>query len=434
MSKTLKSIVLISFCVTGTLNLVYVAEGASLAELPAVVQEVVKRELPGAKITEIDDGDFDGTDVYEIEGKSAAGLEFQLEIGKDGTLYQKDEEVRLQDLSSAALATLKKELGAVEPDDLKRLTEYGKVFFEIKVEARGKEIELKIGTDGKVLGREVDGEEYEGDDAVALPALGTDAEPGSDGLPLQYVGPPLPDKTASDGKLMYSPGVQNIQISRANRKHPPAFPAGTENEKGWTYQHHVGMGEWKGKLYGIWDMTHVGEDNPPVRLVYATSSDGFNWTQPKDLYPFNKAYNSRFYFYKSSNDRMLLFASGWYETDNVAEDRKIRLYVREITADHKLGKIYTLIKPAPGHPPAYTESKDAGFLQACREVLNNKPLLEQADYGILLGDKKMKWHEGKNWPGGKIPSIGGDLWIFGKSMCFFHRKDGVLVGTCKWAG
>ncbi|MHC4617331.1 MAG: sialidase family protein, partial [Planctomycetota bacterium] len=114
-----------------------------------------------------------------------------------------------------------------------------------------------------------------------------------------------------------------------------------------------------------------------------------------------------------------------------AEDRKIRLYCREITADHKLGKIYTLIKPAEGHPPAYTESKDAGFLQACREALDNKPLLEQADYGILLGDRKMKWHDGRNWPGGKIPSIGGDLWIFGKSMCFYHRKDGVLVGTCK---
>jgi hypothetical protein len=279
---------------------------------------------------------------------------------------------------------------------------------------------------------EQDNDDDDDDEQVVLPQTWDEnTVPGSDELPLQYIGDPLPDKTASDGRLTYSPGVQNIQISRANRKHPPAFPPGTENETGWTYQHHVGIGQWKGKLYGVWDMTHVGEDNPPVRLVYATSNDGFNWTQPRDLYPFNKAYNSRFYFYHSSNDRMLVFASGWYPTDNVAEDRKDRLYVREITSGHKLGKIYTLIKPAPDHPPAYTESKDTGFLQACHEVLNNKPLLEQADYGILLGDKKMKWHEGKNWPGGKIPSIGGDLWIFGKSMCFYHRTDGVLVGTCK---
>ena len=278
---------------------------------------------------------------------------------------------------------------------------------------------------------EQDDDDDDEEQVVLSPTWNENTIPGSDELPLQYIGDPLPDKTAADGRLMYSPSVQNIQVSRANRKHPPAFPAGTENEKGWTYQHHVGTGQWKGKLYGVWDMTHIGEDNPPVRLVYATSDDGFNWTPPKDLYPFNKAYNSRFYFYHSSNDRMLVFASGWYPTDNVAEDKKDRLYVREITSDHKLGKIYTLIKPAPDHPPAYTECKDAGFLQACREVLNNKPLLEQADYGILLGDKRMKWHEGKNWPGGKIPSIGGDLWIFGKSMCFYHRTDGVLVGTCK---
>jgi hypothetical protein len=408
-------------------------KGVSLLGLPAVVQEVVKREFPGATVDKIDDGEFDGTFIHQIDGTSADGMEFQLEIGADGTLYQKDEKVSFEDIEPAVLATLKKELGNNSPDEWKRMTEYGKVYYEIGAQGMGKEIELKIEVDGTILEKEVNGEKV---DVASSPVLGSTAsdsaaEPGSDGLPLQYVGDPLPDKTAADGKLMYSPGVQNIQVSRANRKHPPAFPAGTENEKGWTYQHHVGMGEWKGKLYGIWDMTHVGEDNPPVRLVYATSDDGFNWTGPKDLYPFNKAYNSRFYFFRSSNDRMLVFASGWYETDNVAEDRKIRLYCREITADHKLGTIYTLIKPAGGHPPAYTESEDAGFLQACREALDNKPLLEQADYGILTGDKRIKWHDPKNWPGGKIPSIGGDLWIFGKAMNFYHRKDGVLVANCK---
>ena len=265
---------------------------------------------------------------------------------------------------------------------------------------------------------------------ILPPAWDENTVPGSDALPLQYVGDRLPDNEAGDGKLMYSPGVQNIQINRANRKYPPPFPAGTENSQGWTYQHHVGIGEWKGKLYGIWDMTHVGEDNPPARLVYATSSDGFNWTQPRDLYPFDKAYNLRFYFFHSSNDRMLVFAAGWYETDNIGERHKDRLYVREITVEHELGTIYTLIKPGPGHPPFYTESRDSGFLQACREALANKPLLEQGDYGLLLGDRKMKWHDGKNWPGGKIARF-SDLWQFGKSLCFYTRKDGVLVATCK---
>ena len=437
MKRYISLILAVGFCLgcfllpSGTL-----AESTSL---PEAVKKVVEREFPGATITDIDDGDFDGTSVYEIEGTSADGMDFQLEVGADGKVYQKDEDVRLKDLPPAVIAKVKQQLGDVEAEDIKRMTEYGKVYYEIKAEDMDKEVELKIEADGKIFEKEIDGENVEDfSSPVFAPAsvkLKSLAEPGSDELPLRYIGEPLPDKKAADGKLLYSPGVQNIQISRANRKYPPDFPAGTENELGWTYQHHVGIGLWKGKIYGVWDMTHVGEDNPPVRLVYSTSDDGFNWTPLKDLYPFNKAYNSRFYFYKSSNDRMLVFASGWYPTDNVAEDRKDRLYCREITADHKLGKIYTLIKPGKGHPPFYTESKDPGFIQACEEARNNKPLLEQADYGILLGDKRIKWHDPKNWPGGKIPSIGGDLWIFGKAMNFYHRKDGVLVANCKmgWA-
>jgi hypothetical protein len=258
-----------------------------------------------------------------------------------------------------------------------------------------------------------------------------EAAVGSAELPLQYIGPGLPDANAPDGGLMYSPGVQNIQINRANRKHPPSFPDDPENVKGWTYQHHIDIGCWKGRLYAVWDMTHKGEDNPPAHLVYSTSSDGFKWSEPKDLFPMDKAYNLRFYFYHASNGRMLVFGAGWYPTDNISEAKKDSLVVREITAEHQLGEIYTLIKPGAGRPPVYTESKDAGFVTACREAYNNKPLLEQGDYGLLLGERKMKWHEGKSWPGGEVPHIGGSLWVFGKALCFYHRKDGTLVGISK---
>jgi len=303
---------------------------------------------------------------------------------------------------------------------------------------------LLIGCSRRAVQRESDagsvreinhGEKEEADDnddeqLVPPPAWDPNAEPGSPGLPLQYLGPELPDGEASDGRLLYSPGVQNIQISRANRKHPPSFPDDPENHLGWTYQHHGGIGCWKGQLYAVWDMSHVDEDIPPCHLVYSTSSDGFNWSEPKDLYPFNRAYSLRFYFFHSSNDRMLVFAAGYYPTDHIRESKKDRLYVRELTADHTLGEIYTLIKPAPGHPPSYEQSKDAGFLEACREALQTKPLLEQGDYGLLLGDRKMKWHDEKNWPGGKMARF-TSLWQFGKALCFYHRKDSALVATCK---
>ena len=71
-----------------------------------------------------------------------------------------------------------------------------------------------------------------------------DPVPGSAELPLQYLGTGLPDRWAPDGRLMYSPGVQNIQISRANRRYPPSFSCDTENHLGWTYQHHIDCGCW----------------------------------------------------------------------------------------------------------------------------------------------------------------------------------------------
>lgn len=419
----------------GGSRLAYAQEGVSLSSLPPAVQQVVKRELGAARITEIKNGDYEGIDVFEIEARTADDRRIQIEVGQDGTLRQKEEGVLLRDLPRPVITAIHNEIGNAEPKDIKRIAEKGKVIYELESALQDEDAELKIAADGTVLEKDLQERESGEDDdddeqVVPPPAWDPNAEPGSDGLPLQYLGPELPDGEAPDGRLLYSPGVQNIQLSRANRKHPPSFPDDPENYLGWTYQHHVGIGSWKGKIYAVWDMTHVGEDNPPCHLVYSTSDDGFNWSPIKDLYPHNTAYNLRFYFYKARNDRMLVFAAGFYPTDNISESRKDRLYVREISADHKLGPIYTLIKPAPGHPPTYETSRDAGFLQACREAIANKPLLEQGDYGLLLGDRKMKWHDGKNWPGGKIARF-SSLWQFGKSLCFYHRKDGVLVATCK---
>lgn len=260
-----------------------------------------------------------------------------------------------------------------------------------------------------------------------VPAVsGANPKLGSPELPMIYNGPALPNPKAPDGGLMFSPGVQNIQIDRANRNPSPFF----NGEPGYTYQHHIDIACWKGRLYSVWDMVKKDEDVPPCRLVYSTSTDGFNWTEPKDFFPPNEGWNLRFYFYRASNDRMLAFAATPYKTKAITEKKKKSFLVREITADHQLGKVWTLIKPGENTPPSFEESDDAGFVAACREACNNKPLLEQQDYGVMLGDRRMKWHDSKNWPGGKVAGE-GDFWVFGKALCFFHRQDGALVSLCK---
>ncbi|MHC4665530.1 MAG: PA14 domain-containing protein, partial [Planctomycetota bacterium] len=146
-------------------------EGISLSRLPAVVQEVVKREFTGARVTGIEDGEYEGIAVYEIEAETADGRDIQIEVGKDGTLYQRDEEVRLLDLPPAVLSVVRKEVGNVEPDGLKRLTEHGKVRYEVEAEVSGNEIGLKIGADGTILEKEGEGDDDSEDAAARMPGL-----------------------------------------------------------------------------------------------------------------------------------------------------------------------------------------------------------------------------------------------------------------------
>ena len=222
-----------------------------------------------------------------------------------------------------------------------------------------------------------------------------------------------------DGGLKPVVGVQNTQILRASRNQPEQADG-----DGWTYAHHQDLAVWKGRIYAAWAMTPKDEDVPPYKVVYATSRDGWQWSAPADLFPREVSCAARFYFYRATNGRMLAFCAGNTADSTVSEAEKKVLLVREITADHQLGEVFTLIAPLPDLPPSFETSTDAGFVAACREAAGNNLLLEQQDYGVYLGDLRMKWHADK-----ELNSVG--FWKFGKALCFYHRQDGALVGLCK---
>jgi len=222
-----------------------------------------------------------------------------------------------------------------------------------------------------------------------------------------------------DGGLKPVVGVQNVQVFRACSGKPEIADG-----DGWTYAHHQDLAVWKGRLYAAWAMAPKDEDKPPNKIVYATSTNGLDWSAPTDLFSRELAWATRFYFYRASNGRMLAFSAAKPGSGEVTEADKKVLLVREITADHHLGKVFTLVCPVPGQPPSFETATDAGFVAACREAAGNKLLLEQQDYGVFLGDRRMKWHANPD-----LNKVG--FWKFGKALCFYHRQDGALVGLSK---
>jgi hypothetical protein len=222
-----------------------------------------------------------------------------------------------------------------------------------------------------------------------------------------------------DGGLPPLPGVYNIQLMRATRDRP----ALAEGE-GWTYAHHQDLAVWQGRLYAAWAMTPIHEDLPPYRVLFATSGDGSIWTDPADLFPRGWAWATRFYFYCATNGKMLALCTGRMpEVKDITEAIKSVLLVREITRDHRLGEVYTLIGRSTEAAPAFATAADPELTAACREAAENNLFLEQSDYGNLLGEHRMKWHD-------ITPKYKG-FYPFGKAFCFYHRADGKIVGVCK---
>lgn len=230
----------------------------------------------------------------------------------------------------------------------------------------------------------------------------------------------------ADAGLPPMVGAQAWQVFRASKGAPEV------DGKGWTYNHHVDIAVWHGLYYVAWNQCEKDEDIWPSREVYSTSADGATWDPPRELFPQGISTCLRMYFYLAPNGRMLAIAGLRTSREEVQEELKGSLVVRQIMSDHALGPVYRLqlVGQMTSDLPAFDTSPDAAFIEACRYLLDNRVFLEQQDLGTLLQDRKMKWHVAENWPGGKIPGD-SEKWRSGKAFSFYERPDGLRVGISK---
>lgn len=239
--------------------------------------------------------------------------------------------------------------------------------------------------------------------------------------PIIYYGE-ISVNTNADGGLRPALGVHNIQAYRANRTAPDHLD-GLHH----TYLHAPMLAYWRGRFYLDYLSAPIDEHEAPTPTSYTTSKNGIDWEAPRLLFPSyqvaegtDTVTHQRASFYVSPNDRLL--ATAFHGIPPRPNDGTgIGRVVREIGADGTLGPIYFLrYNSHPGwrkenaaHYPFYTESEDAGFIEACQRLLANKLMTAQW------------WEEDR--------SEDGFYRAQGKALSWYRLRSGAVVGIWKSA-
>lgn len=254
------------------------------------------------------------------------------------------------------------------------------------------------------------------------------AQTGSVHEPVRYVGGVSVDLTPHEGRLRPAIGASNHQVVRVNRTHPERAEG-----SGWTYNHAPMLAWWNDTFFVEYLSNPVDEHISPGQTLLATSKDGLNWNQPVVVFPPYEAppgvkipegssgymMHQRMGFYVAPNGRLLLVAF-YGHAENPFRTGGIGRVVREAYRDGTFGPIYfirysshTSWNESNTSYPLYQRSEDAGFVQACNDLLS--------DHLITL----QWWDEDRGLDGFYSVKEAGS------AISYYERSDGKLVALWK---
>ena len=256
--------------------------------------------------------------------------------------------------------------------------------------------------------------------SVCLPVF---SQTGTGSEPVRYIGGVTVDPSVHDGRLRPAIGVESRQIMRANRTHPE-----WSDGYGWTYNHAPNLAYWGSRFYLEYLSNPVGEHIPPGQTLVITSKDGRNWSMPEVVFPPYKLpeggtamMHQRMGFFIAPNNRLLVLAF-YARAPNPFGKGGIGRVVREARADGTYGPIHFIrYNTASGwdenntNYPFFKRSNDPGFVDACNALLANRLIRQQ-------------WYD-EDKTNDDFFGVKGSIQAF----CFYHRKDGKVVGLWKWS-
>ena len=145
------------------------AKEEAKVELPAAVADALKAAFPKAKVEEVKVEQEEGLALYEVELKQDT-VEMEVEVAPDGTLVEIETAVAQEAVPAAALQALQAADPAAKIDELKKIEIRAeikkaeeekpaelvklatpKIVYEAELKKEGKEGEITVAADGKVV-------------------------------------------------------------------------------------------------------------------------------------------------------------------------------------------------------------------------------------------------------------------------------------------
>ena len=127
----------------------------TIDQVPAAVKATIEKEAGTNKIEKIEEITKGDEKCYEAEWE-IDGKDVEIKVAADGKLIEKEVEIAIDQVPAAVKATIEKEAGAAKIEEITEVTKGADKFYEAKWEAGGKEIELKVAADGKVIDKKTE--------------------------------------------------------------------------------------------------------------------------------------------------------------------------------------------------------------------------------------------------------------------------------------
>lgn len=242
-----------------------------------------------------------------------------------------------------------------------------------------------------------------------------------------------------DGALRHVIGACNYQVVRS-AKDIDQSPEG----RGFTYNHAPMLAYWNHHFFYEYLSGPKGEHESPSAAFLCISKDGIQWDRPVEIFP-PKTIKSKFYcgpqkedikteriplvvhhrmgFHTSKNGRFLVSTFYGISPDpHVAPNNGygVGRVVREIYKDFTMSDIYIIrYNEAGGYGKAevdifddYNNSKDSGFIEACKELLQDILVTKQ-------------WWEEERLDSSFFTNQNG------KALSYYTLNDGSIMGVFK---